>query len=132
MMSERELLTNLNNRFRVLTSGTRTAPERQQTMTATIDWSYRLLTEDEARLFRRLAVFQGGFTMEAVQAVCAADDPVTALPVLTGLVQKSMVVADRLGDGGTRESLLESNHGFAREKLRTSSELQQIQERNHG
>jgi len=131
MMSERELLTNLNNRFRVLTSGTRTAPERQQTMNATIDWSYRLLTEDEARLFRRLGVFQGGFTMEAAQAVCAANNPATALPLLTGLVQKSMVVADRLSDGGTRYSLLESNHDFANEKLRASGELQAIQQSHH-
>jgi predicted ATPase/DNA-binding CsgD family transcriptional regulator len=130
MMSEKELLTNLNDRFSVLTSDARTAPERQQTMTATIDWSYRLLTEDEARLFRRLAVFQGGFTMEAVHAVYAEYGSAAALPLLSGLVQKSMVVADR-SDDGTRYSLLESHHAFARERLRDAGELDAAQQRHY-
>jgi predicted ATPase/DNA-binding CsgD family transcriptional regulator len=126
MMSERELLENLNDRFRVLASSARMVPERQQTMTAAIDWSYRLLTDDEARLFRRLAVFQGGFTMEAAQAVCAA-----ALPLLSGLVQKSMVVADRLDDGGTRYRLMESHRDYARDKLAESGEVDDLQRRHY-
>jgi non-specific serine/threonine protein kinase len=130
VMSEKELLDNLNHRFRLLTSGTRGTPQRQQTMAAAIDWSYRLLSDDEARLFRRLAVFQGGFTMAAAQAVCAADDPGAALPLVSGLVQKSMVVADSLSEVGTRYRLLESHHDFAGERLRESGELDAMQS-NH-
>ena len=126
MMSEGELLENLNDRFRVLASGSRTVPERQQTMTAAIDWSYRLLTEDEARLFRRLAVFQAGFTMEAARAICAAT-----LPILSGLVQKSMVVADSTTERGTRYNLLESHHDFANERLRESGELEATQKKHY-
>jgi non-specific serine/threonine protein kinase len=126
VMSVKELLANLKDRMRVLTSGTRGAPQRQQTMTAAIDWSYRLLTEEEARLFRRLAVFQGGFTMEAAQATGAAE-----LHVLSGLVQKSMVVADSLSDVGTRYRLLESHHDFAAERLGESGELGAMQKSHY-
>ncbi len=122
VMSEQELLSNLNDRFRLLTSGTRTGPQRQQTMAAAIDWSHRLLTENEARLFRRLAVFQGGFTSESVEAVCSSGIETNLIDVLAGLVQKSMVVAGRL-DSGTRFRLLESQHEFASERLRESGEL---------
>ncbi len=123
MMSERELLANLNDRFRVLESRTRTVPERQQTMTAAIDWSFRLLSATEATLFRRLAVFQAGFKMEAAQSVCGADMTDGVMRALTALVQKSMVVAERLGDGTTRFFLLESHHDFAAERLRESGEM---------
>jgi len=127
LMSERELLANLNDRFRVLASGSRTVPERQQTMAAAIDWSHRLLTKDEARLFRRLAVFHGGFTLDAVRAVCSEPGDGDVLGVLTGLVKKSMVVADRLDDGTTRYRLLESHLAFAGERLRESGELEVLQ-----
>jgi non-specific serine/threonine protein kinase len=128
LMSEQELLANLNDRFRILASGARTAPERQQTMAAAIDWSHRLLTPEEARLFRRLAVFQGGFTLEAARAVGANGD---TLRLLNGLVQKSMVVADRVPDGSTRFRLLESHHDYSFERLRESGELDAIQRRHH-
>ena len=130
VMTEQELLSNLNDRFLFLTSGTRTAPQRQQTMAAAIDWSYRLLTDKEARLFRRLAVFQGGFTAEGARAVCSEGIDINLIDVLTGLVQKSMVVADRL-DSGTRFRLLESHHDFATERLRESGELDSIQKRHY-
>lgn len=128
LMSEHELLANLNDRFRLLASGARTVPERQQTMAAAIDWSYRLLTAEEPLLFRRLAVFQGGFTLEAARAVGANGD---TLHLLNGLVQKSMVVADRLEDGSTRFRMLESHHDYAFEKLRESGELEAIQRRHY-
>jgi predicted ATPase/DNA-binding CsgD family transcriptional regulator len=126
VMSEQELLTNLNDRFKFLTSGMRTAPQRQQTMAAAIDWSHRLLTENEARLFRRLAVFQGGFTSESAEAVCSGGIETNLIDVLAALVQKSMVVADRL-DSGTRFRLLESHHEFANERLRESGDLDAMQ-----
>ena len=130
VMSEKELLNNLNDRFRLLTSGTRTAPQRQQTMAATIDWSYRLLTDHEARLFRRLAVFQGGFTAEGAEAVCSDGIEANLIDVLAGLVQKSMVVADRL-DSGTRFRLLESHHDFASTRLRESGDLDSMQKSHY-
>lgn len=129
VMSESELLANLNNRLRLLTSGTRTAPERQQTMVAAIDWSHRLLTEDEARLFRRFSVFRGGFTLEAAQSVCVEPDGGSVLELLTALVRKSMVVADRLDDGSTRYRLLELHHAYALEKLRESGDIGLTQRR---
>jgi len=131
VMSEHELLTNLNDRFRLLTSGSRHAPRRQQTMAATIDWSHRLLTDDETRLFRRLAVFQGGFTLDAVEAVCADGPAAKVMGLLGGLVQKSMAVADRLEDGKTRYRLLESNHAYATDRLRDSDELDAMQGRHY-
>ena len=129
VMSEQELLNNLNDRFRFLTSGTRTAPQRQQTMAAAIDWSYRLLADHEARLFQRLAVFQGGFSAESAEAVCSDGIDMNLIDVLASLVQKSMVVADRL-DRTTRFRLLESHHEFAHERLRESGELDAMQ-KNH-
>ena len=120
LMSERELLVNLNDRFRVLASGARTVPERQQTMAAAIDWSHRLLKANEATMFRRLGVFQGGFTLEAVRGVYPDAADGDALAVLTGLVQKSMAVADRLEDGSTRYRLMES-HRWRRSSADTTS-----------
>jgi non-specific serine/threonine protein kinase len=132
LMSEKELLANLNNQLRVLATSARTAPERQQTMTATIDWSYRLLTDEERRLFRRLGVFQGGFTMEGAQAICAtSESPAALLSLLSGLVKKSMVVAERTSGDSTRYSLLESHRDFAGERLQESEELDLMRRRHH-
>jgi non-specific serine/threonine protein kinase len=131
LMSERELLANLNDRFALLASGSRNAPDHQQAMLGAIDWSHRLLTASEARLFRRLAVFQGGFALEAVRSIHSDAGGAKVLGVLTGLVQKSMVVADRLQDGGTRYRLLESHHAFALEKLAESGELDDMRRRHY-
>ena len=131
VMSEQELLSNLNDRFRLLTSGTRAAPQRQQTMAAAIDWSYRLLTDDEVRLFRRLSVFQGGFTPDAAHSVCAEEADSNLMGLLGGLVQKSMVVADRLDDETTRFRLLESHHAYALERLREAGEVELMSKRHY-
>ncbi len=131
IMSERELLTNLKDRFRLLTSRTRGLPARQRTMIAAIDWSHRLLTEDEAKLFRRLAVFQGGFTLDGAQAVCADESETNLIGPLGDLVQKSMVVADRLDDGSTRFRLLESHHAYAGDRLREKGELELLNRRHY-
>ncbi|GAC1649418.1 MAG: hypothetical protein NVS9B11_22510 [Candidatus Dormibacteraceae bacterium] len=131
VMSEQELLSNLTDRFSFLTSGSRSVPQRQQTMAAAIDWSYRLLSDDEVRLFRRLSIFQGGFTPEGVRAVCADETDSNLMGLLGGLVQKSMVVADRLDDGSTRFRLLESHHDYAVERLREAGELELMNKRHH-
>ena len=129
MMSERELQANLDDRLRLLASGSRTAPARQQTMAAAIDWSHQLLTSDERKMFRRLAVFQGGFTLEAVGAVCSDGDG-DVLGVLSGLVRKSMVVTDVV-EATTRYRLLELHHAFAGAKLRESGEIDAIRLRHY-
>ena len=131
MMTEQELLANLKDRFRFLTSGSRAAPQRQQTMAAAIDWSHRLLTDDETRLFRRLSVFQGGFSPDAARAVCALETDANLMGLLGALVQKSMVVTDRLDDGSTRFRLLESNHAYALERLADAGELDLMHQRHY-
>ena len=98
-LSLTEILDSLHDRFRLLTGGARTAVRRQQTLRASVDWSHALLTEPERVLFRRLAVFLGGFDLDAAQAV-AGDDEVQryqVLDLLTLLVDKSLVVAENTG-----------------------------------
>ena len=131
MMTEQEILSQLSDRFRLLTGGNRTAPERQQTMIATIDWSYRLLGKEEAQLFRRLSVFRGGFTLESAQAICSDADTGSLLESLAGLVQKSMVVAEGAGGAGTRYRLLESQLAYAEEQLRETGDLELVRRRHY-
>jgi predicted ATPase/DNA-binding SARP family transcriptional activator len=109
----------LDDRFTLLESTTRRAPARHQTLRAAIGWSYDLLTADEQALFRRLSVFDGGFTLEAAEQVCTSA-PLRPGAILTGLpalVDRSLVVADRRPDGGTRYRLLETLREYARERL---------------
>ncbi|HVC78201.1 MAG TPA: LuxR C-terminal-related transcriptional regulator [Candidatus Micrarchaeaceae archaeon] len=131
LLTESEILSQLSDRFGLLAGGARTAPERHQTMTATIDWSYRLLTEKEALLFRRLSVFRGGFTLESVQAVCGDQITGGALDCLGGLVQKSMVVAERAEDSSSRYRLLESQLDYAEDRLQESGELELVRKRHY-
>jgi non-specific serine/threonine protein kinase len=131
MMTEQEILSQLSDRFDFLTGGSRTSPKRLQTMSAAIDWSYRLLTEDEALLFRRLSVFRGGFTLESAQAVCAAGLSASVLDVIAALVHKSMVVAERTEGSGSRYRLLESQLAYAEDRLREATELELIRRRQY-
>jgi predicted ATPase len=92
-----QLLERLDDRFRLLTGGARTALARQQTLRAVVDWSYDLLFEDERRVFERLSVFAGGCTLEAAEAVCADDEEVpdvSVADIVARLVDKSLVVAE--------------------------------------
>jgi predicted ATPase/class 3 adenylate cyclase len=124
VLSPRQLAQKLDERFRVLTGGDRSALPRQQTMRALIDWSYDLLSAPERTLFRRLAIFAGGFTLETVNAVCIDDavDEIAVLDLLTSLVDKSLVQVDHGIRGTTRYRLLESTREYAREKLEESGE----------
>ena len=99
----------LDDRFRLLTVGARTALPRQQTLRAVVDWSYDLLFEDERRLFARLSVFVGGCELDAVEAVCADDQvPIgEILDVLSRLIDKSLVGAPSAGRD-TRFTLLQT------------------------
>src|SRR5439155_24144669 len=103
-----------------LTGGAREVPERQRTLRATIEWSYDLLEEEERRLFTTLAVFAGGFTLEAAEAVCD-----TELDRLASLVDKSLVRRD-----GDRFLVLETLREFALEQLAASGAAPQMRERH--
>jgi predicted ATPase/DNA-binding CsgD family transcriptional regulator len=130
-LSVTEILDSLHDRFRLLTGGGRTAVRRQQTLRASVDWSHALLTEPEHVLFRRLAVFMGGFDLEAAQAVTASGDVerYQVLDQLTLLVDKSLVVAeDRRGR--TRYRLLETVRQYALEKLGESGEADDVRTRH--
>ena len=131
MMTELEILSQLVDRFRLLTGGSRTVPDRQQTMVATIDWSYRLLSEEERLLFRRLAVFRGGFTLDSAQAVCAGASVGSLLDAVTGLLQKSMLAAERAEGSGSRYRLLESQLAFAEDRLEETGELELVRRRHY-
>jgi predicted ATPase/class 3 adenylate cyclase len=125
VLPPQQLLARLDDRFRLLTGGSRTALERHQTLQATVDWSYALLTEPERTLFARLAAFAGGWTLEAAETVGADPDDAdgdgiaadAVLDLLTRLADKSLVVADEQPDGTARYRLLETLRQYARQKL---------------
>jgi predicted ATPase/DNA-binding XRE family transcriptional regulator len=118
VLSPQQLVQMLDERFRVLTSGDRSALPRHQTMRALIDWSYDVLSDDERALFRKLAVFAGGFTLATVSDVCGDErsDEIKVLNLLSSLVDKSLVQVDPAGDVA-RYRLLDSTREYAREKL---------------
>jgi predicted ATPase/DNA-binding SARP family transcriptional activator len=118
-----ELADHVQDRFAVLTSGSRTAEARQQTLRRTVDWSHELLSEPQRVLFRRLAVFRGGWTLDAAQVVASASDlPAAAvLDLLDRLVKQSLVVADPSG-GHTRYRMLETLRQYAGDRLTEAGE----------
>jgi predicted ATPase/class 3 adenylate cyclase len=118
-MTPGEIAGRLDERFRLLTGGRRTAVERHQTLRAAVDWSYSLLSEVEARVFDRLAVFSGGFTMAAATAVVTGDDIEgwDIVDAVGGLVAKSMVMAEPGAGEHTRYQLLETLRQYGRERL---------------
>jgi predicted ATPase len=125
VLSAQQLAEKLDDRFRVLTGGDRNALPRQQTMRALIDWSYDLLSDEERLLFRKLAIFAGGFTLDSASAVCsstALDEP-EVFDLLSSLVDKSLVHSEPAGSG-TRYRLLESTRQYAREKLAEGGEFE--------
>jgi predicted ATPase/class 3 adenylate cyclase/DNA-binding CsgD family transcriptional regulator len=130
-LSLAEILESLHDRFRLLTGGARTAVRRQQTLRASVDWSHALLTEPERVLFRRLAVFYGGFDLAAAQTVAGsgAVERYQVLDQLALLVDKSLVVADERRDR-TRYRLLETVRQYALEKLGESGEADAVRARH--
>jgi predicted ATPase/class 3 adenylate cyclase/DNA-binding NarL/FixJ family response regulator len=130
-LSLRQIVDSLHDRFRLLTGGARTAVRRQQTLRASVDWSHALLTEPERVLFRRLAVFAGGFDLDAAQAVGASSgaESYQLLDQLSLLVDKSLVVADDSG-AGMRYRLLETVRQYAQEKLGESGEADEVRTRH--
>ena len=118
-----ELLERLTRRLPPLTGGARDLPARQQTLRDTVAWSYNLLTPADQVLFRRLAVFAGGWTLAAAEAVCGEVD---VLEGLTSLMEKSLLHWEESGGGGPRFSMLETIREFAVEQLEVSGEEQAI------
>jgi predicted ATPase len=117
-LSVSDINARLNDRFKLLTGGSRVALERQQTLRALVSWSYDLLQENEQIVLDRLSVFAGGFDLQAAEAVCGADPiaPEDVLDLVTSLVEKSLVMLEQEGDG-SRYGLLETIKEFAHEHL---------------
>jgi predicted ATPase/class 3 adenylate cyclase len=133
VLSVEQILTRLDDRFRLLTGGSRTALERHQTLRAAMDWSYNLLPADEQTLFRRLSVFVGGWTLEAAESVCgngAGPDLVhgeDVLHLLGQLINKSIVIKEEAGPE-TRYHMLETLRQYGHEKLIESGERELLRD----
>lgn len=127
LFSPGQIAALLDDRFRLLTGGSRTVMPRQQTLRAAIEWSYSLLSEQERILFRRLSVFVGGWTFEAAEAVCVGDgiDAYDVLELLSHLVDKSLVITAARGEE-PRYRMLETIREYAFDKLRDSDEVERI------
>jgi len=128
LLPPQALLARLSQRFQVLTGGSRTLPERQQTLRNTIQWSYDLLNEEEQRLFRLLSVFVGGCTLEAIEAVCHSigDEKIDVLNVITSLIDKSLLHQTEQEGEEPRLMMLETIREYGLEVLKVSSELNLI------
>lgn len=126
MLPPGALLTRLESRLQVLTDGPRDVPQRQQTLRKTIDWSYGLLNGSEQKLFRRLAVFLGGCTLEAAEAVCNTRNDLGAeiFTVMSSLVGQSLVQQTEQGDDEPRFGMLETIREYCLERLADSGEEQ--------
>src|SRR5215212_7780228 len=128
MLPPKAMLQRLGSRLKLLTGGARDLPERQRTLRATIEWSHALLDGGEQVLFGRLAVFSGGRTLEAIEAICDAegDLPVEVFEGVSSLVDKSLLRQEEGPGGEPRFVMLETVHEFAREKLGESEKAEQI------
>ncbi|MGE5376018.1 MAG: adenylate/guanylate cyclase domain-containing protein, partial [Bacteroidota bacterium] len=131
VLSVEQIARRLDDRFRLLTGGSRTALERHQTLRAAIDWGYNLLPPMEQALFRRLSVFAGGWTLEAAESVCSdafihLDD---VLDLLEHLINKSIAIAEETRHE-TRYHLLETMRQYANEKLVESGESETLHDKH--
>ena len=131
ILSIPNLAQRLNERFKLLTGGSRTTLPRQQTLIALIDWSYDLLTPQEQLLFTRVGIFAGGFSLDAATAVCSGEDldEIDILDLLASLTDKSLVVADTSGEH-ERYHLLESTRAYALEKLTAAGARERLARRH--
>lgn len=129
-LSLEQIAERLDDRFRLLACGNRTAPTRQQTLKGAIDWSHDLLDAAERRLFREVSVFAGGFDLAAAEAICS-NPSLDVLDVLARLVEKSLVQADT-SRPRTRYRLLESIREYAAAHLAASGDEEAIRDRHAG
>jgi predicted ATPase/DNA-binding SARP family transcriptional activator len=121
-MSLDQLANRLDDRFRLLTSGSRTALPRHKTLRAVVDWSWELLTDAERMVLRRLAVFSGGASLDAAEQVCAGDEveQEQVLELLTALTEKSLLLTE--GDGAPRYRMTGTIREYARHRLAETGE----------
>jgi predicted ATPase len=131
VLSVERIAAGLADRFRLLTGGARGALARQQTLRASVDWSYELLAEPERALLRRLGVFHGGFTLDACEHVVADEllDRYAVLDLLTSLVDKSLVLMEERG-AQARYRLLETVRHYALERLAAAVETEDVRNRH--
>jgi predicted ATPase/DNA-binding NarL/FixJ family response regulator len=127
VLTPQQIVDRLTDRFQVLSRGSRSAPERQQTLRACVDWSFELCTKPERRLWARLSMFAGGFELDAVEEICADDELPAAelLDLVAGLVDKSILVCDKVRDdqGETaRYRMLPTFREYGQEKLDAAGE----------
>ncbi|MFJ9318935.1 AfsR/SARP family transcriptional regulator [Streptomyces globisporus] len=138
MLTPRQIADRLDDRFRLLTNGSRTVLPRQQTLRAVVDWSWDLLDDAERAVLRRLSVFAGGCSLAAAEEVCAlpagpggpAVDSLDAAALLGSLVDKSLVVAAPGDDGEMRYRLLETVGEYAAERLAEAGEREAVERRH--
>jgi predicted ATPase/class 3 adenylate cyclase/DNA-binding CsgD family transcriptional regulator len=131
VLSPQQILDGLGDRFRLLTGGARTAVARQQTLRASVDWSYELLTEAERQALAHASVFAGGFTLEAAEAVIGAPpiDRLAVLDLLQSLVDKSLLLVEDVR-GSARYRMLETIRQYASERLAASQEDPSVRNRH--
>jgi predicted ATPase len=133
MFSTAQIASRLDDRFNLLTGGSRTALPRQQTLRASIDWSWNLISDPERALLRCLTVFAGGWTLQAAESVCSAAGDIESTPVaelMTQLVAKSLVIANRQPGRERRFHLHETIRQYAYEKLIQVGEEKNIRSRH--
>jgi predicted ATPase/DNA-binding SARP family transcriptional activator len=130
VLSAEHIAGRLDNRFRLLTGGSRNALPRHQTLHALIEWSYGLLSEPERKLFRCLSAFRGGWTLEAAEALCPCgrDESFDVLENLAGLVNKSLVDPEMKDGQVSRYRMLETIRQFAQEKLLESGDSEELRD----
>ncbi len=131
VLAVEQIAARLDDRFKLLTGGSRTALPRQQTLRATIDWSHDLLSANERVLFRRLAAFAGGWTLEAAEKVCSGDGLAAAgvLDLLDSLVNRSLVSVEA-GAGEARYQMLETVRQYGEERLAQAGEAEAVRARH--
>lgn len=131
-LSVEEIATRLDDSLGLLTTGSRTASPRQRTLRGTLDWSHELLSAHERRLFARLSVFAGGWTLEAAEEVGAEGETGQSdvLDSLLSLVEKSLVVVEVTGGGAARYRLLEPIRQYALERLEESGDREEVRRRH--
>lgn len=127
-----QIAERLHDRFRLLTGGSRTALPRQQTLRAAVDWSFDLLSEPERALLRRLSVFSGGWTLEAMEAICSGDevDEYEVLDLLSHLVDKSLVMAKVGIAEETPYRLLLTVRHYGHDRLLEAGEMETVRDRH--
>ena len=134
LLSPQQLLARLEQRLQVLTGGSRYLPTRQQTLRSTIQWSYDLLNVEEQRLFRRLAIFVGGCSIEAVESICESithtigEEPMNVLDACISLLDKQLIQQRQQFDGDSRLYMLETIREFALECLFVSNKAEIVGE----